>query len=479
MQWITRKLSLMLLSIGMILMVTVLPVAAQNEIEITSPTSLSTVGGMVEIRGTIVVEGLQNYYFEIAPFSTASTTEQRWTPVTLPSRVTGVDQVLATWDASTVDNGVYTLRLRLLRTNGDVILEEVEPIRVDNTVAQAPTAEPTPEGPIIVPRPDVVNELPLAVGGQLTDFDENAVELMREAGMTWIKWQLPFIVGDNERLIVLARDRINWTHEHGFFAFLSIKGDKDELATMGAATYYPLFAEAVGQVAALQPDLIQIWNEMNLDREWPNGQINPASYVDLLRQSYEAIKAVDPEVIVMTGSPAPTGAEGAFGLNAVWNDDRYYQGMANAGAAQYSDCIGIHYNEGIIPPSQQGGDPRGDYPTYYFPLMIQRAAFPFRNTDASFCFSELGYLSPDGYGTLPAGFAWGANTSVEEQAAWLRDAIRMAGEMSSVQIDLLIVFNVNFTIFVDGDPQGAFAIIRPDGSCLACEEIATLRTPQN
>ena len=67
-----------------------------------------------------------------------------------------------------------------------------------------------------------------------------------------------------------------------------------------------------------------------------------------------------PAVLVVTGAPSPTGAEGAFGLDRVWNDDRYYLGMANAGAANYADCIGIHYNEGIIAPIQQGGDPRGD-----------------------------------------------------------------------------------------------------------------------
>ena len=96
--------------------------------------------------------------------------------------------------------------------------------------------------------------------------------------MTWIKWQIPFTVGDAS-LVDVARDRINWSHEHGFFAFLSIKGNKDELAQQGDAAYDPLYADFVGRVAALQPDAIQVWNEMNLDREWPQGKIDPRSYV--------------------------------------------------------------------------------------------------------------------------------------------------------------------------------------------------------
>ncbi|MCZ2098314.1 MAG: hypothetical protein LC121_19005 [Anaerolineae bacterium] len=50
----------------------------------------------------------------------------------------------------------------------------------------------------------------------------------------------------------------------------------------------------------------------------------------------------------------------------------------------------------------------------------------------------------------------------------------MAAENGSV--DLIIVFNVNFTQFVDNDPQGGYAIIRPDGSCPACQALASLRT---
>jgi hypothetical protein len=326
-----------------------------------------------------------------------------------------------------------------------------------------------------VRRPDVVNELPVPVGGQMDTFDEDAAEMLREAGLTWMKWQVPYTIGDAS-LLDVARDRINWTHEQGFLIMLSIKGSKDELAYVGAEEYYPLFADFVAQIAAMQPDAIQIWNEQNFDREWPVGQINGEIYVDLLHQSYDAIKAVDDSIIVMTGAPGPTGFFGGCG-NGGCDDDVYYFQMAQAGAAQYADCIGVHYNEGILPPSSLGGDPRGEYPTRYFQPMLQRAAYSFRGQDVGFCFSELGYITPDGYDPLPGPFAWGQNNSVEEQAEWLRDAISLAGE-ADVEVKLLIIFNANFTRYVEDDPQGAYAIIRPNGTCPACEAIATLRQPQ-
>jgi hypothetical protein len=462
------------------------PAVAQTDtVQISFPPSVYDIAGVINVIGTVNPPDLQTYYLEIANYETDPATAV-WTPVSLPSRTPVTDGVIARWDTTRVPDGIYNLRLNVVLTSFETQFHVVGPIRVANTLVRlddnrpvvvepVATLEPDqPEGPVLVPRPNVVSDLPIPVGGQMDNFDEEAAALMRDAGMTWMKWQIPFVIGDDS-LITVARDRINWSHEQGFFAFLSIKGTVDELAAQGE-DYYPLYAEFVGRIAELQPDAIQVWNEMNLDREWPRGEIDPRAYVELLRQSSEAIKAVDPLIKVVTGAPSPTGAEGAFGLDRVWNDDRYYQGLANAGAAQYADCIGIHYNEGIIAPRQQGGDPRGDYPTYYFPLMIQRASFPFRNQDVPFCFSELGYLSPDGYGALPEGFAWGANTSVAEQAEWLRDAIQIASTLDSARIDLIIVFNVNFTRFVEGDPQGGYAIIRPDGSCPACNTIASLRS---
>ncbi len=459
-----------------LLLLTSLPVFAQDaSVQITSPQPNATVQGLLDVTGTVNPPDLQSYFFEVAD-ATADPNTALWTPITLPSRTPVTNGILTQLNTSIIADGAYTLRLRVIHTSGEISIATVGSLTFANGGVVINTTQPTeaaPAGPTIVPRPTVTNTLPVPVGGQLESFDENAASLMQQAGMTWVKWQIPFTVGDAS-LIDVARDRINWTHEHGFLVMLSIKGSKDELAAQGMTAYAPLYAEFVGLVAALQPDAIQVWNEMNLDREWPQGEIDPRSYVELLRQAHDAIKAVDPVIKVITGAPSPTGAEGAFGLDRVWNDDRYYLGLANAGAAQYADCLGIHYNEGIIPPSQTSGDPRGEYPTYYFQSMMQRAINPFSSSSLPLCFSEMGYLSGDGFGALPAGFAWGASTSVQDQADWLAQAVQLAAQ--SGRVDLIIVFNVNFTQFVDNDPQGGFAIIRPDGSCPACQALAALRS---
>jgi hypothetical protein len=86
------------------------------------------------------------------------------------------------------------------------------------------------------------------------------------------------------------------------------------------------------------------------------------------------------------------------------------------------------------------------------------------------CFTELGYLSADGFPGLSSNFGWASETSVAEHAQWLGDAVRLAA--GSGKVRLLIVFNVDFTEYdVNGDPQAGYAILRPDGSCPACSSL--------
>jgi hypothetical protein len=285
---------------------------------------------------------------------------------------------------------------------------------------------------------------------------------MKYAGMTWVKRQIRWAPG-----LTASADQITGAHTKGFKILLSVLGSPGDIA--GGANYDD-YARYVGELARLGADGIEVWNEMNIDREWPAGQINPATYVDLLRRAYNAIKAKDANTLVISGAPAPTGAEVAFGLDHVWNDDRYVKGMAAAGAANYVDCIGVHYNEGILSPTLSAGDPRdpSDFYSRYYPAMVSLYYNAFGGAK-KLCFTELGYLSPDGLGTLPGGFAWGQNTSVAEQAQWLAEAAVLAATGGRVR--MMIVFNVDFETWGGSDPQAGYAIIRPDNSCPACTSL--------
>ncbi len=334
-------------------------------------------------------------------------------------------------------------------------------LNISGGAAPQPQPQPQPQ-PTTAPQPQPQPTGSFALGGHVQSFAYP--DLMRQAGMTWVKRQIRYNLGDSPDVVAGA---ISQAHSQGFRILLGIVGSPAQLAA-GGDGYMDQFAGFLGGVAALGPDAIEVWNEQNIDREWPTGQINPSTYTRMLAKAYTAIKNRNASVMVISGAPAPTGAEGAFGVDRVWNDDRYIRGMAAAGAASYMDCLGLHYNEGIVSPDQTSGDPRGDnYFTRYFWGMVNTYWNAFGGS-RPLCFTELGYLSPEGLGPLPAGFEWGANTSVAEQAQWLGRAAQLA--RSSGKVRLMIVWNVDFTTY-DADPQAGYAIVRPGGSCPACSSL--------
>jgi len=305
-----------------------------------------------------------------------------------------------------------------------------------------------------VPPPPVAGG-PFELGGQVPGFIGHPAE-MKLAGMNWVKVQA---FGDVSGLIGEA-------HGQGFKVLVSALGDINRAAD---PAYWPEYAGFVAGIAASGADAIEVWNEANIDREWPNGQISGATYTQMLQQAYSAIKAANSGTIVISGAPAPTGAAGAAGCTpAFCNDDTFLQQMANAGAANYMDCVGVHYNTGTTSPNATDGSALGGYHySFYFWPMVNLYYSTFGGS-RPLCFTELGYLTPSGYEhiPLPAYFQWAQNTTISQQAQWLADSVSLGANSGKVR--LIIVFNMDFTQYLANDPQAGYALIRPDGSCPAC-----------
>lgn len=335
--------------------------------------------------------------------------------------------------------------------------------RVEAPISQ-PTAAPNVDPNLPAPVAGSGATGAFELGGHVMELNANTISLANRAGMRWVKYQLRYTLGQDPSS---AASLINGAHAAGFKILLGIVGSPSEL---GASfdSYIQSYATFVAGVARLGADAIEVWNEPNIDREWPAGQINGANYTRLLAAAFNAIKSSGATTMVISGAPAPTGFFGTAGCGSGGcNDDTFMQQMAQAGAASYMDCVGLHYNEGIIAPSQNSGDPRGGYPTYFFSSMTARGYNPFSRP---VCYTELGYLSPEGFSSpLPASFAWAANTSVAEHAAWLAEAASIAAQSGRVR--LMIVWNVDFPFYTATDPMGGYAMSRPDGTCPACDAL--------
>ena len=350
-----------------------------------------------------------------------------------------------------------------------------------------PTPTPTPSPtPTPLPRPVVVapsgavsapsgaaygaaapppGSISIEIGGHVLNTGSHRTILaLRSAGMTWLKIQSRYyqngpadIGGD----IATARN-------NGFKVLVGTVGDPAELARGGDA-YVNAYTDWLQRIAGQGAHAIEVWNEPNIDREWPSGQISGVAYARMLATAYRKIKQVNGATMVISAAPAPTGAENAF-PGQVMNDDRWLREMVSGGGLNYLDCVGAHYNEGIIPPGQTSGDPRqGDYYTRYFYGMLNTY---YSITGRPICFTELGYLTSDGLPGLPSYFSWAKDVTVQQQAAWLAQAAALASQSGNVR--LLIVWNIDFSHY-GADPQAGYAIIRPDGSCPACSALAGAR----
>lgn len=100
------------------------------------------------------------------------------------------------------------------------------------------------------------------------------------------------------------------------------------------------YARFAGAVAARYQGRIAgyiIWNEPNLAVNWGGkNRPDPTTYAALLKAAYTAIKAADPDALVISAGLAATNQQDASAL-----DDRLFlQAMLTAGAAPYFDVLG-------------------------------------------------------------------------------------------------------------------------------------------
>lgn len=331
--------------------------------------------------------------------------------------------------------------------------------------ATVPSVNPTEGAVIETAAPietidPIVSSLPFEIGGQVYSF--SYPEQMHAAGMTWAKSSIRWNLGDPASMVQGA---INAAHNQGFKILLTISGNP---AQVSLPDYPQQFAAFLGEVAALNPDAIEVWNEPNYSGAWLSGHISAASYTEMLTLAYTAIKQVNSEVLVISGAPLPTSATRNGCTPTGCDDLPFIQGMAAAGAADVADCIGIHYTEGAIAPTESAGDARGDSASYYYATMIDLYSGVFPNKPL--CITAIGYLSGEGYAALSPVFEWAGETTVAHQAEWLAGAAQSARESGLVR--LFIVYNVDSRVYNNADPQAGWAIVRPDETCAACAALA-------
>jgi len=293
------------------------------------------------------------------------------------------------------------------------------------------------------------------LGGHIRDQGFPYADKMHYAGMNWAKVQVHYR-GDASGIIAAS-------HARGFKIQLSALGSPD-MVTKGG--FEQDFANWVAGLAAAGADAIEVWNEPNIDREWQIGHISPQAYTNLLCTSYSAIKAANSGTIVISAAPSPTGYFGGCSPNGC-DDAPWMAGLRDAGAVNCMDYIGAHHNAGATSPSARSGHPAGTHHSWYFLPQTELYYNTFGGARKLF-YTEMGYASQEGVPTFSDWFAWARGTNNAQQAAWLAEAVQLSVNTGTVRC--IIVWNIDYVRY-DYDPQDGYAIIRPGGSCPACDTL--------
>jgi len=145
-----------ILALGLLLLAIPLGQVAQSQSlgQITSPRDHAAVRGFVPIEGSATHPQFQKYEIHYGPEPNPG---DQWTPIAgSPFTVPVVQGRLGLSDTTIIPDGVYSLRLRLVRLDGnydEYIVRGIQVLNAQPTDTPAPAETPTPEAPTETPLP--------------------------------------------------------------------------------------------------------------------------------------------------------------------------------------------------------------------------------------------------------------------------------------------------------------------------------------
>ena len=211
---------------------------------------------------------------------------------------------------------------------------------------------------------------------------------------------------------------------------------------------------------------IEVWNEVNLQREWGNpvSQQSAGDYVRMLGMTYNAAKAANSNVTIITAGLSPTG----------WNDDtarpddEFLQWLFDAGmkggvnydmlgAHGNTQCPSVDANFGACPV----GADRMPHASFYFRRVEQLRDIQVANGDAAhqIWLLEFGWTSD----TVNPNYSWFATTETNK-ADLIIQAFKYAKNTWTPWIGVMTLWTLYDPNWSLTDEQGYWAITNKDGS---------------
>lgn len=200
----------------------------------------------------------------------------------------------------------------------------------------------------------------------------------------------------------------------------------------------------------------QIWNEPNLSREWGEQMPDAQGYTELLAVCSEAIRAADPDAILISAGLAPTGDHN----ERAQRDDLYLQAMYDAGFQRYIDVVGAHAPGFSVPeygPDDAERDGQGRWATFRRVEDLRRIMIANGDAARQMAILEFGWttdpVNPD--------YAWFA-VSPEEQARYITEAYAYARDHWRPWVGLMSLIYLPDPSWTQADEEYWWSISLPE-----------------
>jgi hypothetical protein len=293
----------------------------------------------------------------------------------------------------------------------------------------------------------------LAMGIHTIRANDHLLQLAEDGGFTWLiqllEWrEVEPVPGE------YFWEYPDWLVRAAEYYGLDLILRLDHPAEWALPVDVAAYAAFVQQVAARYQGRVTayvIWNEPNLAAEWGGRPPDAAEYVELLCAAHSAVRAADPQALVISAGLAPTNHMDDSGL-----DDRLYlQAMYDAGAAACFDVLGAHPYGFAYPPT----DPHGDHDGLNFARLVELRAIMVENGDED----RPVWATELGWATAPVGAEgqW-LQVSEDEQSRYLAGAVAQA-KHDWPWLERIAVWNMSAGL-PEGDERRGYSILTKDGT---------------
>lgn len=299
--------------------------------------------------------------------------------------------------------------------------------------------------------------------------------LINDMGFTWVKQKFPW-----REIEGIEKGQFDWYRTDYIVEQVEKAGLKllvrldrqpfwsepldNQWQDNGPPGYSADFGDFCGAVAGRYRGRIgayQVWNEPNLDREWGLRPPDPAGYTELLKACYTAIKAADPAAIVISAGLAPTGTDSTEAMP----DQKFLQGMYDAGAADYFDVLGVNAPGYKAPPelapAEAEAEEYGGGRWFAFRHVEDSRALMVANGDGrkQVAILEMGWTLDE----VNPEYAW-HRVDEATQAAYLVRAYQYAAEHWQPWMGLMVTIYIADWEWTPDNEQWWWSIVLPDGT---------------